>query len=62
MTFGEYPDMSLADAHAEHAAARKLLKKGIDPGALDGAAKEEARTAPTVSDLVRDFIKSLELC
>lgn len=61
MTFGEYPEVSLAHAHGEHTSARKLLKKGIDPGAMDQAAKEEARTAPTVGDLVKEFVKSLEL-
>ena len=61
LTFGEYPDLSLADAHAEHAAARQLLKKGLDPGALDQAAKDRARTAPTVGDLAKEFLKSLEI-
>lgn len=31
MTFGGYPDVSLADARERHAAARKLLAAGTDP-------------------------------
>jgi integrase len=62
MTFGEYPGMGLADAHVAHANACKLLEKEIDPGTLGQAVKEEARTAPTVGDLVTEFIeKGLKL-
>lgn len=31
MTFGQYPDVPLADARARHSEARKLLASGIDP-------------------------------
>lgn len=31
MTFGAYPDVSLADARERHGAARRLLAAGIDP-------------------------------
>jgi integrase len=31
MTLGQYPVVNLAEAHDDHAAARKLLAKGIDP-------------------------------
>ncbi len=61
MTFGDYPDMPLADAHEEHARARKLLNRGIDPGNRKQAAIEVERRAPTVADLVKEFLKSLEV-
>ncbi|WP_423170941.1 tyrosine-type recombinase/integrase [Stenotrophomonas maltophilia group sp. CASM26] len=32
LSFGTYPDVSLASARERHAAARKLLADGIDPG------------------------------
>lgn len=32
LSFGIYPDISLADARERHAAARKLLANGVDPG------------------------------
>ena len=31
MSFGQYPDLSLADARERHEAARKLLASGADP-------------------------------
>lgn len=44
MTFGGYPDVSLADARERHAAARKLLASGVDP-----MAQRKAENAPTES-------------
>jgi len=32
LALGTYPDVSLADARERHAAARKLLASGVDPG------------------------------
>src|SRR5690606_12665704 len=32
LSLGTYPDVSLANARERHAAARKLLAEGIDPG------------------------------
>ncbi|KGP23243.1 hypothetical protein NY68_17850 [Xanthomonas citri pv. fuscans] len=32
LSLGTYPDVSLATARERHAAARKLLAEGIDPG------------------------------
>ena len=31
MSYGRYPDVSLADARERHASARRLLASGIDP-------------------------------
>ncbi|MGE4579383.1 MAG: tyrosine-type recombinase/integrase [Desulfuromonadales bacterium] len=61
MTFGEYPAMSLSEAHQQHAAACCLLKENnVDPGAVEQAAKDEARRAPTITDLVDEFIDGIK--
>jgi integrase len=39
MSYGKYPDVSLADARDRHAAARKLLAAGVDPAAQRKADK-----------------------
>lgn len=39
MTFGAYPEVSLADARERHTAARKLLAAGVDPMAQRKAEK-----------------------
>ena len=57
MTLGEYPEVTLADAHAKHAHARKLLEQGIDPGDADQAAKAERRQAPTVAHLATEYLE-----
>ena len=47
MSFGKYPDVSLAVARERHAEARKLLAGGADPMALRKAEKtaQQAMTA-----------------
>ncbi len=57
MTFGNYPAMTLADAHIKHAEALKDLERGIDPGQVDQDEKERVRQAPTVEDLAEDYLK-----
>lgn len=57
MTFGHYPEKSLADAHAEHAKSRQFLEKGIDPATLEQDAKEESRRSPTIRRLVDEYIE-----
>ena len=44
LAFGVYPDVSLAEARAACDAARKVLRNGVDPGAL----KKEAKLASAV--------------
>lgn len=56
MQFGAYPAKGLADAHLEHAAAAAELEKGIDPGAKKQTAKQARKLAPTIEDLVGDYI------
>ena len=43
LTFGRYPEISLANAREECLEARKLLAQGLDPGAVKKAEKEAAR-------------------
>lgn len=43
MSYGQYPDISLADARDAHYQARTLLAKGIDPMAQKKAVKEARR-------------------
>lgn len=57
LTLGDYPRMSLADAHKAHAEARKKLEQGIDPGAETMAEREEERNAPTVAALVDEYLE-----
>ena len=45
MSFGQYPDVSLADARENHGAARKLLAAGVDPMAERKAEKTAIKVA-----------------
>ncbi len=57
LSLGIYPDVGLADARQRHAAARKLLANGIDPGeqrkAVKAAASEHA--ANTFGAIAREW-------
>jgi integrase len=57
MTLGEYPKMSLADAHAAHSTALQELEKGIDPGREKVTANVIERDAETISDLVELYLE-----
>ncbi len=57
LTLGDYPRMSLADAHKSHGEAMKKLENGIDPGAETIAGRREERKAPTVADLVEEYME-----
>ena len=57
MTFGNYPETSLADAHAAHAKSRQLLEQGNDPATVEQDAKEESRRSPSVKRLVAEYIE-----
>jgi integrase len=56
LTLGEYPRMTLADAHKAHGEAMKKLEQGIDPGAETVAERRENREAPTVADLAEEYL------
>jgi integrase len=45
MSFGQYPDVSLADARERHAAARKLLSDDVDPMARRKAERVRSASA-----------------
>jgi integrase len=57
LTLGEYPRMTLADAHKAHAEAMKNLEQGIDPGAVTVAERKENREAPTVAALAEEYME-----
>ncbi|MEW6387412.1 MAG: tyrosine-type recombinase/integrase [Thermodesulfobacteriota bacterium] len=57
LTLGTYPGMSLAEAHEEHAKSRRILEQGIDPGAKAVSERREERKAPTVTDLVHEYLE-----
>ena len=57
MTFGIYPEMTLEKAHSAHAKAREQLFNKIDPSELLVQSNIEHRGAPTVSQLVNEYIE-----
>lgn len=57
MNLGNYPDVSLETARESFDTAKKKLKNGIDPLAEREQAADERRRAPTVADLVDEYIK-----
>ena len=57
ITFGNYPEISLADAHAAHAKSRQLLEQGSDPATAEQDEKEESRRSPSVKRLVAEYIE-----
>ena len=56
MTFGNYPETSLADAHATHSKARQVLERGADPATVEQDAKEESRRSPSIKRLAAEYI------
>jgi integrase len=57
LTLGDYPRLTLADAHKAHAEARKKVEQGIDPGAEAVAERAEDRQAPTVAVLADEYLE-----
>jgi integrase len=59
LTFGTYPEVSLVDARAQRAAARKLLAEEVDPAGAKRAAKsnELASSAHTFETVAREWLK-----
>jgi integrase len=58
LSFGTYPETSLADAREKHAVARKQLQAGIDPGAHRKAAKAagEERSANSFAVIAQEWL------
>jgi integrase len=57
ITFGNYPQMSVAEAHAAFGKALTDLEKGIDPGATLVNLNKEDRLAPTVEALAKEYLE-----
>jgi len=57
LNLGHYPAVSLADARIKYRSALKLVEAGKDPLSLAGEEREERRKAPTVADLVDEYIE-----
>ena len=57
LNLGHYPAVSLSDARIKYRNALKLVEAGKDPLALAGEEQEERRKAPTVADLVNEYIE-----
>lgn len=57
MTFGSYPEISLAEARKIHTNAISMLVKGKDPAVMKQNALLEARTSLTVRDLVTEYME-----
>lgn len=57
ITFGNYPNMSVAQAHAAFGKALADLEKEIDPGATIVNLNKENRLAPTVETLALEYIE-----
>jgi len=57
MNLGHYPSIKLSVARKKYRDAFDLYEQGKDPATLEEQQKEERRKAPTISDLVADYIK-----
>lgn len=56
MNLGHYPGVTLTEANKRYRAAFDLHEQGNDPLALSDLAQDERRKAPTIADLVDDYI------
>jgi len=57
LTFGNYPQISVAEAHAAYGKALTDLEKGTDAGASLVTANKENRIAPTVNILIDEYLE-----
>ena len=57
MNIGSYPEVTLETARSKFEEARKKVKNGTDPMAEKELAVHARRTAPTVADLVHEYIE-----
>lgn len=57
MNLGHYPAVSLANARSKHREALKTVEAGKDPMGQADAEEEARRKAPTVADLVAEYIE-----
>jgi integrase len=57
MNLGHYPGVSLTEANKRYRAACDLYEQGKDPLTLADQTQDERRKAPTVADLVSEYIE-----
>lgn len=57
LTLGQYPQMSVAEAHTAYAKALAELEKGNDPGIKQVSENQLDRLAPTVEQLIKEYIE-----
>ncbi len=57
MTFGNYPEMSLADARKIHSRALSTLTNGKDPAQVKRIQLLEARMSQTVNQLINEYLE-----
>ena len=56
LAIGSYPELSLVDARGKLADVMKQLRGGRDPGVIALDARQAIQTAPTVDDLVQEYL------
>lgn len=56
MNLGHYPQVTLADARIKFGQAYELFKNGKDPATIEQDKKTERRNAPTISELVDEYL------
>jgi integrase len=57
MNLGQYPDVSLETARQRFEDAKRQVKNGIDPMQVEEQAKEERINAPTIANLIDEYIE-----
>jgi len=57
LNLGQYPDVSLDKARDKFDAAKKQVKNGIDPMAVEEQAQQDRRDALTVAKLITEYIE-----
>ncbi len=59
ISLGRYPEVDLTDARNLMLAARSKVEQGFDPHAFPLVSKEKAKEAPTVGELVNEYLTTL---
>lgn len=57
MLLGNYPEVSLETARKKFEDARRMMKNGVDPMAAQEEARQARRKAPTINDLVDEYLE-----
>lgn len=56
-SLGNYPTLTLGEAHKKHGGSLELLSKGVDPANIEVRARAEAQRAPTIKALAGEYIE-----